>query len=363
MKAIELLRELSEATGVSGYETEASAIARRAFEAYADEIRTDALGNVIALKRGDRAPDAPRRTIMLAAHVDEIGLMVKGCEEGFIRFTNVGGVDLRTIVGQEVVVHGARPLPGIVGSRPPHVLSAEERQQAVPLDDLFIDVGLSQESLEKVVRVGDLITMRRDMVELADGYVSGKAFDDRAGVVSLALCLEYLATLRHTWDVYAVATSQEEVGLRGATVSAYGVAPNVAIAVDVGFGAQQGVDEKESITMGGGPSIAKGPNIHPAMFDRLVETAKAHELTHQIEYVAGATGTDAWAIQVAREGIPTALLSLPLRYMHTSVETLSARDMERTGRLMALFIAGLDEAFAATLGFAEPGERNAEPRG
>jgi tetrahedral aminopeptidase len=350
MNAVELLRELSQATGVSGYETEASAIARRAFESHADALSTDALGNVIALKRGDRPTDAPRRAIMLAAHADEVGLMVKGYEEGFLRFTTVGGVDVRTIVGQEVVVHGVRPLPGIVGSRPPHVLSAEERQKAVPLDDLFIDVGLSPESLRQAVHVGDLITMRRELVELAEGYVAGKAFDDRTGVVSLALCLEDLATLRHSWDVYAVATSQEEVGLRGATVSAYGVAPDVAIAVDVGFGAQQGVEEKDSIAMAGGPSIAKGPNIHPAMFDRLVETAKMHEVTHQIEYAAGATGTDAWAIQVAREGIPTALLSLPLRYMHTSVETICVRDMERTGRLMALFIAGLDEAFATQMG-------------
>ena len=169
-------------------------------------------------------------------------------------------------------------------------------------------------------------------------------------MVTLAVCLENLSTLRHTWDVYAVATSQEEVGLRGATVSAYGVAPDMAIAVDVGFGAQQGVDEKETITMGGGPAIAKGPNIHPAVFDRLVQTAVSHEVTHQIEYATGATGTDAWAIQVAREGVPTGLLSVPLRYMHTSVETLCVRDMERTGRLMALLIAGLDEAFASQVG-------------
>lgn len=349
MNAVQLLRELSEATGVSGYEAEAGAVAQRAFEPYADDLRSDALGNVIALKRGDRPPNVPRRAIMLAAHADEIGLMVKGCEQGFLRFTNVGGVDLRTIVGQEVVVHGTRPLPGIIGSRPPHVLSAEERQKAVPLDDLFIDVGLPPERLKEEVHVGDVITMRREMVELAEGHVAGKAFDDRAGVVSLALCLRNLATLRHTWDVYAVATTQEEVGLRGATVSAYGVAADVAIAVDVGFGAQQGVDAKRSIAMGGGPSIAKGPNVHPLMFDRLVETAKAHEVTHQIEYVTGASGTDAWAIQVAREGIPTALLSLPLRYMHTSVETISVQDIERTGRLMALFVSGLDEAFASQI--------------
>ena len=350
MNTVELLRELSHAAGVSGYETGASAIARRAFEPYADALSTDALGNTIALKRGDRPADAPPRGIMLAAHTDEVGLMVKGYEEGFLRFATVGGVDLRTIVGQEVVVHGTRPLPGIVASRPPHLLSEEERQKAVPLDELFIDVGLPAESLREAVQVGDLITMRRELLELAEGYVTGKAFDDRTGVVSLALCLESLATWRHSWDVYAVATTQEEVGLRGATVSAYGVAPDVAIAVDVGFGAQQGVDERDTVAMAGGPSIAKGPNIHPLMFERLVETAKTHEVTYQIEYAAGPTGTDAWAIQVARDGIPTALLSLPLRYMHTSVETISVRDIERTGRLMALFIAGLDEAFATQMG-------------
>lgn len=350
MNALELLRDLSEASGVSGYEEEAGAVVRRALEPYADEIGGDALGNVIALKRGDRPADAPRRTIMLAAHHDEIGLMVKGFEEDFIRFTTVGGVDLRTIVGQEVVVHGRRPLTGVIGSRPPHVLSAEERQKAIPLDDLYIDVGLPEERLTQLVRVGDLVTMRRQVVELAEGYASGKAFDDRAGVVALAVCLEHLRTLRHTWDVYAVATSQEEVGVRGATVSAFGVAPDLGIAVDVGFGAQQGVDEKETITMGGGPSIARGPIYHPLLCERLAETASAHEVTHQFDYDARGAGTDAWAIQVAREGIPTALLSVPLRYMHTSVETVCVQDIERTGRLMALLIAGLDEAFATQVG-------------
>ncbi|HHX64285.1 MAG TPA: M42 family metallopeptidase, partial [Chloroflexi bacterium] len=270
-------------------------------------------------------------------------------EKGFIRFTNVGGVDVRTILGQEVLVHGRRPLIGIIGSHPPHVTPPEERNKPIPMDKLFIDVGLTEERLHQEVRVGDMITMRRDFLSLAEGYVSGKSFDDRAGVVSLALCLEMLAGMRHEWDVYAVATSQEEVGLRGAQVSAYGIAPDIAIAVDVGFGAQQGVSENESIAMDGGPAIAMGPNIHPAMYERLVAIARDHELKYQTEVAAGATGTDAWAIQVARSGIPCGLLSIPLRYMHTSVETICIRDIERTARLMALFIAGLDENFASAL--------------
>lgn len=345
-----LLKELSEATGVSGYEEEVRAVVRRAFQPYADEIREDALGNVIALRRGMRPAGEPTRAIMLAAHTDEIGLMISGLDGAFLRFERVGGVDIRTIVGQEVVVHGRQPLVGIIASRPPHVQTAAEREKPYALRDLFIDTGLSEARLRELVRVGDLATMKRTYVELAEGYASGKAFDDRAGVVSLALCLEMLAGMRHTWDVYAVATSQEEIGLRGATVSAFSVAPTAAIAVDVGFGAQQGVSEQESIAMDGGPAIAIGPNIHPLMQERLVEVAKAHELKYQVEVAAGATGTDAWAIQVAREGIPTALLSIPLRYMHTSVETVCLRDIERTARLMALMIAGLDEAFAEQLG-------------
>jgi len=348
METVRLLRELTQASGVSGYEDEVRAIVRRAYEPLADSLRSDALGNLIALKKGTGS--APCRSIMLAAHMDEIGLMITGYEGAFLRFSNVGGVDLRTIVGQEVLVHGARPLPGIVASHPPHVTPLEERSKAILLNDLFLDVGLPAERVQESVHVGDLVTMRREMIELQEGYVSGKAFDDRAGVVAMVRCLELLGQMRHEWDVYVVATTQEEVGLRGATVSAYGVAPDIAVAVDVGFGLQQGVNENEALAMDGGPALGRGPNIHPLMFKRLKSVAETNELPYQVEVLARGSGTDAWAIQVAREGIPTGLLSLPLRYMHTSVETICLRDLERTGRLLALFIAGLDAAFAEELG-------------
>lgn len=356
MELTKLLRELSQASGVSGYEDEARAVARQAFEPLCSELRTDSLGNLIAVRRGTRDEREPARSIMLAAHLDEIGLMVTGHDGAFLRFNRVGGVDVRTIVGQEVLVHGAQTLAGIVASRPPHVVSAEEREKPIPIDKLFIDVGLAEERLVELVRVGDLVTLRRELVELGEGYVSGKAMDDRAGVASLALCLELLDGMRHSWDVYAVATTQEEVGLRGAMVSAYGIAPDIAIAVDVGFGAQQGVAETESINMDAGPSLARGPNIHPLMYERLLGTAKDQEIAHQVEVVGGDSGTDAWAIQVAREGIPTGLLSIPTRYMHTSVETVCVRDVQRTARLMAALIAGLDEEFASRLGL--PGKES-----
>lgn len=354
MDIAHLLRDLSQASGVSGYEEGARAVVRQAFGPYASTMRQDALGNLIAWREGQRADGAPRRSIMLAAHMDEIGLMVTAIEQGFLRFARVGGVDVRTILGQEVIVHGARDVPGVIGSRPPHVLPREEMNRPIPLENMLIDVGLPAEKIASLIHVGDVITLRREVLELGESYISGKAFDDRAGVVALAVCLETLSAMKHEWDVYAVATTQEEVGLRGAMTSAYGVAPDIALVVDVGFGAQQGVAEHESTAMDGGPSIAMGPNIHPLVHARLVKTAEDHEIPHQLDVAAGHTGTDAWAVQVAREGIPSGLLSIPLRYMHTSVETACIRDLARTGRIMALFIAGLHEDFARELGLTAP---------
>ena len=343
MEVVPFLKSLSEASGVSGYEDEVRELVVEAFTPLADEVRTDAMGNVIALKRG-RGKE-PRRRIMLAGHMDEIGLMVTLLDKGFLRFTQVGGYDVRTLPGQEVLVHGRRTLPGVIGSRPPHVLSPAERNKTVPMDQLFIDVGLTSDELEEVVQVGDLITIRRPFTELQNGLVAGKAFDDRAAVVSIALCLDMLQTLQHEWDVYAVATVQEEVGLRGATTSTFGVAPDVGIAIDVGFGKQPGVTPEYAIELDKGPSLCIGPNIHPGMFGGLKRAAEENEIPFQTEIETRGTGTDANAMQITREGIPTALLSIPLKSMHTSVETISVKDLQRTGRLMAQFIAALDGLF------------------
>ncbi len=340
-----LLKTLSEASGVAGHEGPVRDLVIQELTPLADEVTTDRLGSVIALKRG--VGPAPRPRIMLAGHLDEIGLMVTVIEEGFLRFVTVGGFDPRVLLGQEVVVHGRQALPGIIGHRPPHVVSQEEREKPVPLEDLFIDVGLADEQVRALVQTGDVVTLARPFVEFtAKGNsrrVAGKALDDRAAVAVLILTLEALAGLRHTWDVYAVATVQEEVGLRGAITSTYGIAPDVGIAVDVTQGDTPGVPEAETVKVGDGPALGFGPNIHPAVFDRLVQTAKAHEIPHQVEPVPGASGTDAWAIQVTREGIPTGLVGLPLRYMHTVVETGALADVERAARLLAHLIAGLTD--------------------
>ena len=347
VEVIPLLKQLSEADGISGYEEPVRESLRQTWQPFVDEMREDRLGSLIALKRGTGSEPRPR--LMLAAHMDEIGLMVTGIEKGFLRITRVGGTDRRVLLGLEVVVHGRRDLPGIVATRPPHVLPKEERKKPVPWDKLFVDVGLPVEEVERLVTVGDVISIRREMVELKNRRVAGKAMDDRACVAVVTLALEQLAGMRHTWDVFAVATVQEETGLKGAIASAYGVAPDLAVALDATFGKHPGVSEVDSFPLGEGPTIGIGPNFHPGLATRLKEVAEAHEIPYQVDPIPGRSGTDAWAIQVTREGVPTALVSIPVRYMHQPVEALAAQDVERAGRILAAFIAGLEPDFVEKL--------------
>jgi endoglucanase len=355
VEIVPFLKSLSEASGVSGYEDQVREIVYQTFSAVADEVRSDTMGNLIAFKCG-AAESEPHRRIMLAGHMDEIGLIVTELDKGFVRFTQVGGFDVRTLMGQEVVVHGREALPGIIGSRPPHVLSAAEREKPAPMDKLFIDVGLSEEALKEQVRVGDLITINRPFLELKNGLVSGKAFDDRAAVAAIAVCLDILSRQRHEWDVYGVATVQEEVGLRGAITSTYGVAPDAGIAIDVGFGKQPGVGPEDAIELDKGPALAFGPYLHPVLYGELRRVAREHEIPIQMTVEPRGTGTDANAIQVTRAGVPTGLLSIPVRNMHTPIETLSVKDVLRTGRLLACTIAGLDESLIGRL-MGQPDEK------
>lgn len=355
MDIAELLKKLSSAVGLSGYERPVRALIKAEMTSCADEVRTDKMGNLVAIRRGQPAPSdgGGRRRIMLAAHMDEIGLMVTGIDEGFVRIAAVGGVDVRLLPGQPVTVHGSvdgeHHLPGVVASVPPHLVPDQDRSQVLPLEKLFVDVGMPAEALAKRVRPGDLISFRQEALSLKGNLVTGKAMDNRASVAAIIACMEQLSRMRHTWDVYAIATVQEEVGLKGALTSAYGVQPDVAIAIDVTQGEQKGASQEDTFALGKGPTLGIGPNFHPALYKALVETAKGQEIPYQVEPVPGRSGTDAWAIQVSREGVPTALLGLPLRYMHSPVETVDVKDIERTSRLMAHFIAGLAPDFLDTL--------------
>jgi endoglucanase len=348
MDTATLVRELVEARGASGHEAEVREVVRKHFSELADEVRTDAVGNLIALRRGEGA-SGERPCVMLAGHMDEIALMVTQIEKGFLQVTQIGGFDPRVLFGQEVTVHGSRELPGLVVTVPPHFTDPAEREKPVPLDKLFIDVGLPPEDVKATVHVGDVVTMRGRFVHLTGGYVAGKSMDDRAAVAAIVLCLEELARRRHSWSVYAVATVQEEASMAGAVTGAYGIDPTIAVAVDVTFGMQLGLSPSETVKMDGGPSIAIGPNFHPILGERLTAAATALEIPHQTEVIAGPSGTDAWAIQVSRSGVPCGLLGIPVRSMHTPVETVCLRDIERTAKLLAEFIVRLAPGFEDTL--------------
>lgn len=348
MQTKEFLKRMVEATGVSGSECPVADLISQVYAEVTDDVRRDVLGNVIALRQG--SGEGQRPTIMLAGHMDEIGLMITSIDDkGFLKFTQVGGVDQRTLVAQEVVVHGRRDVSGIIGLKPPHLMSPEDRGKAIPMRDLQIDLGMPVEQVKELVSVGDVVTINRSFMELGDDIVSCKAMDDRAAVAVIYECLLELKKLRHTADVYAVATTQEEVGLRGATVSAYGINPDIGIALDVCHGAMPGVPPQDTAPMGKGPSLAFGANIHPKVFEQLTKIAKEYNIPYTPEPTPAGTGTDLWAMQIVRAGVPTALISIPSRYMHTSVETVSMTDVKLSGRLLAHFIASIDAAFVEGL--------------
>ena len=351
MSVKDFLQKLSQAHGVSGYEHAIRDLVIEEFRPLVDELSVDPLGNVIAIKRGTRNAKnkTPVRKVLIEGHMDEIGFLVTEIDHGFLRFTQVGGFDVRVLPSQEVVVHGKKQLRGIIGSRPPHVLSDNERDKVMPMSDLFVDVGLPADKVNELVQIGDMITIARDIVELKNNLITGKAFDDRAAVAIVAETLHQLQSLKHSFDVYAIANVQEEIGLRGAMTSAFAVNPDVAIAIDVGHADQPNVPEANRVPLGDGMGIAMGPNIHPVVHAKLTKIADSYEIPYKVTAYAGATGTNAWAMQVVREGIPTGLIDIPLRYMHTSVETLSVSDLERIGRLMALFCASLDEHFISEM--------------
>ncbi len=328
--------------GGSGFEQNVASVIHEAFTEYTQDIRTDKMGNLIALVQGTGEGRHPR--IMLSAHMDEIALIVTKIEDGFLRIAQTGGFDARTLVGQEVVVHSTKTLHGIIGSKPPHLTSPEERSQAAPLEDLYIDLAMLQEHVEELVKVGDRVTLYRETMSLLNDRISSKALDNRTSVAVMLECLRHLKQMKHTADVYAVSSVQEEVGTRGAITAGYGVNPDIAIAIDVTFADMPGQAPDESFKIGKGPAVTFGPNIHPKVFSGFKRVAKENQIPYQLELSQSPTSTDARAFQVAREGIATGLVGIPIRYMHTSVETGSYKDIVECGRLLAHYIADLDVA-------------------
>lgn len=336
-----LIKELSDLRGISGFEYRISDKIAEYFRPYADDVTVDTLGNVIAVKRCGKEN---AKKIMIEAHCDEIGLMVRDIDDrGFVTMAMVGGIDARILPSSEVVIHGRKDVPGVIGAKPPHLQEADEAKKASKLTDMAIDTGMNADEVKKYVSVGDSITLAQSVGELGGGQFSGKTLDDRAGVATLITTMKNLMKIKTDVDVYAVAAVQEEVGLRGAKTAAYSINPNLAIAVDVCHGITPD-NSDNAFETGSGAVISIGPNIHPKLQKRLSETAEKYHVKTELDVDGGDTGTDAWAIQVSRCGVPTALLSIPLKYMHTSVETLSVSDVSAVSELLTYFIQNLDDS-------------------
>ena len=346
-ETLTFLKSLMSVPGLSGHEGPAAGLIEAEWKPLVHELSYSRLGSLHAFRRG-AAPD-PRPSVLIATHMDAIGMMVTQVVEGFIRLTGIGGVDARVLPGTPVTVHGTKEMTGVVVMPSARLLPPSVGEGPVPLDQLWVDVGLLPRQVAAQVRVGDLVSFATEPMEISGNAVSGHSLDNRASVAALTVALEELQLKQHAWDLWAVATSQEEVTLGGAATSAFELNPSLAIAVDVTHAKGPGANDWSTHPLGGGPSLALGPNVHPFLHKKFKELAERLEMPHDVEPMPRHSGTDGYATQVARSGIPTFVLSIPLRYMHTPVEVVVMKDIRRTGRLLGEFIAGLEPDFVSRI--------------
>ncbi len=347
MSLSENLEKLSNACGVTGREEEVRNLMIKLMKPYMDEIVVDKLENVIAIKKGKKS--SPK--VMLAAHMDEVGLMVKIIsKEGFLQFAKMGGIDDRILLAQKVIVHTQKgPLQGIIGSKPPHIQKEEERKKVVTYDQLFIDIGAEnlKDANKMGVKVGDPISFDVKYAKLGKDLVTGKAFDDRVGC---AIMIEALKQLESTdCTICAVGTVQEEVGLRGAGTATFGIDPDVGIALDTTVaGDVPGVKEFDtSVKMGKGPALTvadSGLITHPKVLRLLRDAAEENKIEYQLE--TGLPGTtDAARISLTRQGVPSGTISIATRYIHSPVGMLSLKHAENSVKLTAAAIQKIQKYF------------------
>jgi endoglucanase len=346
---MDLLRALSDAPGVSGFEDQVRAIIKHELATQCDEVRVDKIGNVIGVKKSLSAGEGQRALkVMLAAHMDEIGFMVKHIDrEGFVRFMPIGGFDPRTLVAQRVIIHGTQDVKGVIAPQPNWILSSEEKKRVLDVEELVIDAGLAKADIEQLVSIGDVISLTQPFDELNADVVVGRNFDDRVGVYVM---LEAIRRVRACQvDVYAVATVQEEVGLRGVPTAAYAIEPDVGIALDGSLASDvpYAKEQDRHCTMGGGAGIYVIDRL--TISDRklvhfLKRLAQENGIPHQINLGGG---TDAAIIQRHRTGARVCTIGVPTRYMHTTAQLCSKTDIEST---IALLVAFLENAHQGELG-------------
>ena len=347
------LKSLISVSGLSGYEAPVANLIREKWTPLVDEISVSRVGSLHGLKRGKGK--SPRPSLMIATHMDAIGMRVSKIVDGFLHITHVGGIDVRVLPGAEVTVHASgsdEELPAVI-ALPPARFLPESAGDKILMEHLLVDTGLLPREVERKVRVGDLVSFANMPFELAGEVLSGHSIDNRASVAALTVCLQELQNKPHFWDVWAVATVQEETSLLGASTSAFELRPQMAIVVDGSFAKGPGASGWQTSAMGKGVGLCTGPNMHPFLHKTLKELAERLEIPWFLDVTVSHSGTDAFAIQVTAEGIPTALVEFPIRYMHTTVESVALKDIQRTGRLLAEFIASLEENFFETIKWDE----------
>ncbi len=341
----QFLKDLLSTPGTSGYEQNIQKVIRQFVEPFADSTRTDVHGNVIAAVHETAKP-----RILLDAHCDQIGLIVRHIDDsGFLRVNTVGGWDMQVLLGQKVVVHTTTgPVPGVIARKPIHLLSESERKTVPKISDLWIDIGAcSREETEEIVQIGDSATATASITELRNGRISGVAMDDRTGIWVIMNALKIVAARNPKAAVFAVSAVQEEIGLRGAKTAAFGIQPDVAIAVDVTHATDcPGIDKNEfgDIAVGKGPVVVRGANANPRVFDLLQSTASKHEIPIQINALGRAASNDGNALQLNQAGCATGLVTLPNRYMHSPVEVVAESDLQQSAELIAEFCLAIDES-------------------
>jgi len=340
MSVFDVLKLLTDAAGVAGDESEAAGVALNLLKEYAPHAEFDKFGSVIGFI-GDKSNGKP--LILLDAHIDEIGLIVTRLsenEDGFITAEPCGGVDRRLLPAQSVTVCGKNRVKGVVCALPPHV--HKDSGKALKAEEIRVDTGYSKQKLEQLVSLGDRIVIDGELTRLANNRVCGKSLDDRAGVTAVLYALKLLKESGNSaYNVAVTFSSQEELGSRGSQISSYNVDPEFAIVVDVSYGMSPGCPERKCGKLDGGPMIGYAPALDRNMFERLKKTAADKNIPYQLEIMNRDTGgTNADVISLIKGGVKTALVSIPLRYMHTPIETVSVADIENTARLIAAFMGG-----------------------
>ena len=334
-----LLERLTLATGV-GYSGDIKDVILQELQEYHVEARIEQDGSVYGCLKGQKDIG-----IMIACHIDEVGFMVNSIDDaGRISISGIGGVDVRILPGQEVIVRGKKELKGYIGAKPPHLTTREERKKVLPIEKLFVDTGLNPREVKKLVKIGDCISFLGTYKKLQGNLRSVKALDNRASIACGLLVLKELLQMERLYSLYFVATSQEEYTGLGARIHSYKLPIHYAIVVDVSHAEHPDLKDYECFPLNSGPVISRGAVIPEKLSDLLIEAAQEMEISFQIEPLPTRTGTDADDIAFNREGIPTCVVGIPLRYMHTPVEVVSLKDIDRTKRLIINFVKRLEKS-------------------